>query len=55
MSVLFELIKLEYYRQRATAELTVSEAPNVGGYPDTPGIWSPAQLDGWKKLWKLYI
>jgi 2,4-dienoyl-CoA reductase-like NADH-dependent reductase (Old Yellow Enzyme family) len=42
----------EYYRQRAGAGLMLSEATSVTpmgvGYPDTPGIWSRAQVEGWK-------
>ncbi len=42
----------EYYAQRATAALIVSEATSVDpmgvGYPDTPGIWSEEQVEGWK-------
>jgi 2,4-dienoyl-CoA reductase-like NADH-dependent reductase (Old Yellow Enzyme family) len=42
----------EYYRQRASAGLIISEATSIcpmgGGYPDTPGIWTSAQVDGWK-------
>ena len=44
----------DYYRQRATAGLILSEATSVTdegvGYPDTPGIWSDAQVDGWKRV-----
>jgi 2,4-dienoyl-CoA reductase-like NADH-dependent reductase (Old Yellow Enzyme family) len=44
----------EYYTQRATAGLIISEATAVTpmgvGYPDTPGIWSDAQVEGWKKI-----
>ncbi|MCC6201765.1 MAG: alkene reductase [Gammaproteobacteria bacterium] len=44
----------EYYRQRASAGLIISEATAVTpmgvGYPNTPGIWSAAQIDGWKKV-----
>ena len=44
----------EYYAQRATAGLIISEATSVTpmgvGYPDTPGIWSDEQVDGWKKV-----
>lgn len=44
----------EYYRQRATAGLIISEATSVDpmgvGYPDTPGIWSDEQVEGWKKI-----
>lgn len=42
----------EYYRQRASAGLIISEATAVTpmgvGYTDTPGIWSEAQVAGWK-------
>jgi len=42
----------EYYAQRATAGLIITEATSVDpmgvGYPDTPGIWSDAQVEGWK-------
>ncbi len=42
----------EYYAQRASAGLILSEAtsvsPNGVGYPDTPGIWSDEQVEGWK-------
>ncbi len=42
----------EYYTQRATAGLIISEATSVSpmgvGYADTPGIWSEAQVQGWK-------
>lgn len=42
----------EYYTQRASAGLILSEATSVNamgvGYPDTPGIWSDAQVAGWR-------
>ena len=42
----------EYYVQRASAGLILTEATSVDplgvGYPDTPGIWSDAQVAGWK-------
>ncbi|MEC7118903.1 MAG: alkene reductase [Pseudomonadota bacterium] len=42
----------EYYAQRASAGLIISEATSVTpmgvGYPNTPGIWSDAQVEGWK-------
>jgi len=42
----------EYYRQRASAGLILSEATSVDpmgvGYPDTPGIWSEEQIAGWR-------
>ncbi|KRP54436.1 alkene reductase [Pseudomonas trivialis] len=44
----------EYYRQRATAGFMVSEGtqiePRGQGYAWTPGIYSPAQIDGWRKV-----
>ena len=44
----------EYYAQRADAGLIISEATSVTpmgvGYPDTPGLWSDAQVEGWKKV-----
>lgn len=46
----------EYYVQRATAGLIISEgtvvAPMGVGYPDTPGIWSDAQVRGWTNITK---
>lgn len=43
-----------YYAQRSSAGLIFSEATSVSprgvGYPDTPGIWSEAQVDGWRKV-----
>jgi len=42
----------EYYAQRASAGLILSEATSVTpqgvGYENTPGIWSDAQVEGWK-------
>lgn len=44
----------EYYAQRASAGLILSEATSVTpmgvGYADTPGIWSEEQVAGWKKV-----
>lgn len=44
----------EYYVQRASAGLILSEATSVTpmgvGYPDTPGIWSEQQIEGWKRV-----
>ncbi len=44
----------EYYAQRAGAGLILSEATSVCpqgvGYPDTPGIWNEAQVQGWKEV-----
>jgi N-ethylmaleimide reductase len=44
----------EYYAQRATAGLIITEgtspSPNGLGYPRIPGIFSPAQVEGWKHV-----
>jgi 2,4-dienoyl-CoA reductase-like NADH-dependent reductase (Old Yellow Enzyme family) len=44
----------EYYAQRAGAGLIISEATVVSeqgiGYPNTPGIWNSAQVDGWTQV-----
>ncbi len=44
----------QYYTQRASAGLIISEATSISpqgvGYPDTPGIWCKAQVEGWKKI-----
>lgn len=45
----------QYYSQRATpGTLLISEATNISqearGVPNTPGIWSPAQVEGWKPV-----
>src|SRR5512140_2235612 len=41
----------EYYTQRASAGLIISEATSVTpmgvGYADTPGVWSSEQVQGW--------
>ena len=43
-----------YYSQRASAGLLISEATQISqqgqGYQDTPGIYSQAQIDGWRKV-----
>lgn len=42
----------EYYRQRSGFGMILSEATSITpqgvGYPDTPGIWSEDQVEGWK-------
>ncbi len=47
-------LHVEYYRQRAGAGLIVTEgsqiSPQGKGYADTPGIYSDAQVAGWKKV-----
>jgi len=49
-------LNAEYYRQRSGAGMIISEATSISpmgvGYPDTPGIWSDAQVDGWKLVTK---
>ncbi len=44
----------EYYRQRATAGLIITEASQVSpegqGYLDTPGIHSPEQVAAWRRV-----
>jgi N-ethylmaleimide reductase len=44
----------EYYAQRASAGLLVTEASQVSqqgqGYQDTPGIYSKEQVGGWRKV-----
>jgi 2,4-dienoyl-CoA reductase-like NADH-dependent reductase (Old Yellow Enzyme family) len=44
----------DYYVQRATAGLIISEATSITpmgvGYANTPGIWSEAQVAGWKMI-----
>lgn len=46
----------EYYEQRAGAGLIISEGTQVSkeavGYINTPGIYSKAQVEGWKKVTK---
>jgi len=46
----------EYYAQRASAGLILSEATSVTplgvGYEHTPGIWSDEQVEGWKLVTK---
>lgn len=45
-------LQATYYTQRASAGLIISEATNITaqgkGYIKTPGIWTQAQVDGWK-------
>jgi N-ethylmaleimide reductase len=47
-------LAIEYYGQRATAGLLITEASQVSqqgqGYQDTPGIYSQEQVAGWKKV-----
>jgi N-ethylmaleimide reductase len=47
-------LSAEYYGQRASAGLLISEATQVSqqgqGYQDTPGIYSKEQVAGWRKV-----
>jgi N-ethylmaleimide reductase len=47
-------LMVEYYVQRATAGLIITEgtspSPNGLGYPRIPGIFSAAQVEGWKRI-----
>ncbi len=47
-------INAAYYAQRASAGLIITEATQVSpqgvGYPNTPGIHSPAHVEGWKQV-----
>lgn len=47
-------MNVEYYRQRASAALIITEATHVLpqgiGYPFTPGIGTEEQIAGWKKV-----
>lgn len=49
-------IMAEYYAQRASAGLIVTEGTQISvlgqGYAWTPGIYSPEQIAGWKKVTK---
>ncbi|TMN33731.1 alkene reductase [Pseudoalteromonas sp. S2755] len=45
---------VKYYAKRAKAGLIISEAtiirPDGQGYPNTPGLFTQAQITGWKKV-----
>ena len=49
-----QAMNVEYYRQRASAGLIITEASQVSaegvGYPATPGIYNQQQVDGWQKI-----
>ena len=44
----------EYYRQRASAGLIITEASHISpmaqGYLDTPGIFTPEQVAAWRRI-----
>jgi N-ethylmaleimide reductase len=47
-------LQAEYYAQRASAGLIVSEATAISadgfGWADTPGLWSAEQVQGWRRV-----
>jgi 2,4-dienoyl-CoA reductase-like NADH-dependent reductase (Old Yellow Enzyme family) len=47
-------LMVEYYRQRASAGLIISEATGISlqglGWPYGPGIWSGDQIEGWRQV-----
>ena len=47
-------LALDYYRQRASAGLIISEATGISqeglGWPSAPGLWTDAQVEGWKPV-----
>ena len=47
-------IHVKYYQQRASSGLIITEGSQISkkavGYINTPGIYSQAQIDGWKKV-----
>lgn len=47
-------IMAEYYAQRASAGLIISEATGISrqglGWPFAPGLWTEAQAEGWKPV-----
>ncbi|KQP75768.1 alkene reductase [Methylobacterium sp. Leaf111] len=49
-------IMVEYYRQRASAGLILTEATGISqeglGWPFAPGIWSDEQVEAWKPVVK---
>ena len=44
-------LMVDYYRQRASAGLIISEATGISreglGWPAAPGVWSEEQVEGW--------
>lgn len=47
-------VMAEYYAQRASAGLIISEATGISreglGWPYAPGLWTDAQVEGWKPV-----
>src|SRR6202007_324874 len=48
------ILQAEYYAQRASAGLIISEAtaisPEGFGWADTPGLWTAGQVRGWARV-----
>jgi N-ethylmaleimide reductase len=49
-----QAMNVEYYAQRASAGLIITEGTQISpqgvGYPNTPGIHTKEQVEGWKKV-----
>lgn len=47
-------IMIEYYRQRATAGLIITEGTGISreglGWPNAPGLWTDEQVEAWKPV-----
>ncbi|WBH15185.1 alkene reductase [Sphingomonas radiodurans] len=47
-------LMVEYYRQRASAGLIISEATGISrqglGWPNAPGLWTQEQTEAWKPV-----
>lgn len=47
-------LMIEYYRQRASAGLIISEATGISrqglGWPNAPGLWTRDQVEAWKPV-----
>ena len=47
-------LAVEYYRQRASAGLIISEATGISreglGWPNAPGLWTREQVEGWRPV-----
>jgi N-ethylmaleimide reductase len=47
-------LNAEYYAQRCSAGLIISEgtaiSPQAQGYPNAPGIYTAAQIAGWRTV-----
>jgi 2,4-dienoyl-CoA reductase-like NADH-dependent reductase (Old Yellow Enzyme family) len=47
-------LMVEYYRQRASSGLIISEATGISpqglGWPNAPGLWSAEQVEAWKPV-----